>query len=228
MERPWWRHPYSDADQQGGSSHGAETRRPRGKDDDRTRRQPQQHATDLGRGVAGAQRHHRRPAAGGRRRRRRGDTDSISVAELTGEIPIVTDHDITDRGRWPSSRRGRAGGRGPSRRARRDQSPTSPADAEPVELNSLATSNGVVEHRRPSERRRGRRSRRRRRGRRERRRRDDRRRVGRRRVRRRGFRLRRPHPTARNRRRRGLLRAAASFELRAASIRRGSAETPRR
>ena len=30
------------------------------------------------------------PPVGGRRRRRRGDTDSISVAELTGEIPIVT------------------------------------------------------------------------------------------------------------------------------------------
>ncbi len=36
------------------------------------------------------------PPHGGRRRRRRGDTDSISVAELTGEIPIVTDRDITD------------------------------------------------------------------------------------------------------------------------------------
>ena len=36
------------------------------------------------------------PPVGGRRRRRRGDTDSISVAELTGEIPIVSDHDITD------------------------------------------------------------------------------------------------------------------------------------
>ena len=36
------------------------------------------------------------PPVGGRRRRRRGDTDSISVAELTGEIPIVTDHDIVD------------------------------------------------------------------------------------------------------------------------------------
>jgi len=30
------------------------------------------------------------PPVGGRRRRRRGDTDSISVAELTGEIPIYT------------------------------------------------------------------------------------------------------------------------------------------
>ncbi|MDT5018680.1 MAG: hypothetical protein QOD39_4840 [Mycobacterium sp.] len=33
------------------------------------------------------------PPVGGRRRRRRGDSDSISVAELTGEIPIIRDHD---------------------------------------------------------------------------------------------------------------------------------------
>lgn len=33
------------------------------------------------------------PPIGGRRRRRRGDTDSISVAELTGEIPVVRDQD---------------------------------------------------------------------------------------------------------------------------------------
>ncbi|MGH3677892.1 MAG: hypothetical protein ACRDU5_19600 [Mycobacterium sp.] len=31
------------------------------------------------------------PPVGGRRRRRRGDSDSISVAELTGEIPIISD-----------------------------------------------------------------------------------------------------------------------------------------
>ncbi|HKV19566.1 MAG TPA: hypothetical protein VJR50_11070 [Mycobacterium sp.] len=31
------------------------------------------------------------PPVGGRRRRRRGNSDSVSVAELTGEIPIVTD-----------------------------------------------------------------------------------------------------------------------------------------
>ncbi|MCT7658538.1 hypothetical protein [Mycobacterium deserti] len=31
------------------------------------------------------------PPVGGRRRRRRGDTDSVTVAELTGEIPIVRD-----------------------------------------------------------------------------------------------------------------------------------------
>jgi len=32
------------------------------------------------------------PPVGGRRRRRRGDTDSVTVAELTGEIPIVGAH----------------------------------------------------------------------------------------------------------------------------------------
>ena len=36
------------------------------------------------------------PPAGGRRRRRRGDTGTITVAELTGEIPVVTDEPKTD------------------------------------------------------------------------------------------------------------------------------------
>jgi hypothetical protein len=36
------------------------------------------------------------PPVGGRRRRRRGNTDSVTVAELTGEIPIVTDHDVDE------------------------------------------------------------------------------------------------------------------------------------
>ncbi len=34
------------------------------------------------------------PPVGGRRRRRRGDTDSVSVAELTGEIPIYSTGEI--------------------------------------------------------------------------------------------------------------------------------------
>ena len=70
------------------------------------------------------------PPVGGRRRRRRGNTDSISVAELTGEIPIVTDHDIVDH--------------------EVEESETSPAPSplaeehdEPV---SPVTSNGVVDH----------------------------------------------------------------------------------
>lgn len=36
------------------------------------------------------------PPVGGRRRRRRGNSDSVTVAELTGEIPIVTDHTDVD------------------------------------------------------------------------------------------------------------------------------------
>ncbi|HVQ48525.1 MAG TPA: hypothetical protein VMS92_00645 [Mycobacterium sp.] len=36
------------------------------------------------------------PPVGGRRRRRRGDTDSVTVAELTGEIPIVRGHDVDE------------------------------------------------------------------------------------------------------------------------------------
>ena len=35
------------------------------------------------------------PPVGGRRRRRRG-SDSVSVAELTGEIPIVAEHDVAE------------------------------------------------------------------------------------------------------------------------------------
>jgi hypothetical protein len=36
------------------------------------------------------------PPVGGRRRRRRGNADSVTVAELTGEIPIVTGHDAEE------------------------------------------------------------------------------------------------------------------------------------
>ena len=36
------------------------------------------------------------PPVGGRRRRRRGDTDSVTVAELTGEIPIVRGQDVEE------------------------------------------------------------------------------------------------------------------------------------
>ena len=70
------------------------------------------------------------PPVGGRRRRRRGDTDSISVAELTGEIPIVTDHDIVD--------------------TEVEEPETSPAPSpladEHDEPISPVTSNGVVDH----------------------------------------------------------------------------------
>lgn len=36
------------------------------------------------------------PPVGGRRRRRRGDSDAVTVAELTGEIPIVSGHDADE------------------------------------------------------------------------------------------------------------------------------------
>src|SRR3954453_10242670 len=36
------------------------------------------------------------PPVGGRRRRRRGNSDSVTVAELTGEIPIVPGHDVDE------------------------------------------------------------------------------------------------------------------------------------
>src|SRR4051794_18968765 len=36
------------------------------------------------------------PPVGGRRRRRRGNSDSVTVAELTGEIPIVSGHDVEE------------------------------------------------------------------------------------------------------------------------------------
>jgi hypothetical protein len=36
------------------------------------------------------------PPVGGRRRLRRGDNDAVTVAELTGEIPIVRDDDVDD------------------------------------------------------------------------------------------------------------------------------------
>ncbi|HKP43452.1 hypothetical protein [Mycobacterium sp.] len=42
------------------------------------------------------------PPVGGRRRRRRGNSDSVTVAELTGEIPIVTD-DVDAAERAPSA-----------------------------------------------------------------------------------------------------------------------------
>jgi hypothetical protein len=36
------------------------------------------------------------PPVGGRRRRRRGSSDSVTVAELTGEIPVVSGHDADE------------------------------------------------------------------------------------------------------------------------------------
>src|SRR5690242_12405459 len=36
------------------------------------------------------------PPVGGRRRKRRGDTDAVTVAELTGEIPVVSSARVDD------------------------------------------------------------------------------------------------------------------------------------
>src|SRR4029079_3544653 len=36
------------------------------------------------------------PPVGGRRRRRRGNSDSVTVAELTGQISILSDRDVHD------------------------------------------------------------------------------------------------------------------------------------
>lgn len=65
------------------------------------------------------------PPIGGRRRRRRGDTDRITVAELTGEIPVVRDHDADEPATGDSS--------------------TAVVD-EPVVAEEPAPSNGAVDH----------------------------------------------------------------------------------
>ena len=70
------------------------------------------------------------PPVGGRRRRRRGNADSVTVAELTGEIPIVTGHtDVEDL----------------------EESLDAEADveqpvAQPIEADVPAPTNGAVEH----------------------------------------------------------------------------------
>ncbi len=43
------------------------------------------------------------PPVGGRRRRRRGNSDAVTVAELTGEIPIVTDGALAETGQAPEA-----------------------------------------------------------------------------------------------------------------------------
>src|SRR6185436_1047706 len=99
MERPWWKRPCADAERED-EAHRRPDQAPAkaqrkhtmtGSDDSHSSTRPISVAELLARnGTIGA------PPVGGRRRRRRGDTDSISVAELTGEIPIVRDHDIAD------------------------------------------------------------------------------------------------------------------------------------
>ena len=71
------------------------------------------------------------PPVGGRRRRRRGNTDSVTVAELTGEIPIVTDHQDVEDTEDPDH-------------VEEAAAPTDEADAPAP--TTPAPSNGVVEH----------------------------------------------------------------------------------
>lgn len=80
------------------------------------------------------------PPVGGRRRRRRGDTDSISVAELTGEIPIVTDRDIVEQ---PVAEEPLA----QQDVAEPVEVPVEEVEAvEPPDLTSPTVSNGAVDH----------------------------------------------------------------------------------
>jgi hypothetical protein len=62
------------------------------------------------------------PPVGGRRRRRRGNSDAVTVAELTGEIPIVTDSDVEEAAPEPS------------------------ADDEHADATGPVSTNGAVEH----------------------------------------------------------------------------------
>jgi hypothetical protein len=84
------------------------------------------------------------PPVGGRRRRRRGDTDSISVAELTGEIPIVTDHGAADQDVIDPDVTAE-----PAADAVVEEPESQPgealADAEPESNGGLAAGDGVVE-----------------------------------------------------------------------------------
>lgn len=79
------------------------------------------------------------PPVGGRRRRRRG-ADSITVAELTGEIPIVRDDDAPATGRSAAA----------VVEAPADAEPVAPAetaDTEPAaETADAASTNGAVDH----------------------------------------------------------------------------------
>ncbi|MDD4868414.1 MAG: hypothetical protein PHQ28_15250 [Mycobacterium sp.] len=44
------------------------------------------------------------PAVTRRRRRRRGDSDAVTVAELTGDLPVIRDDDVTEpEPRWPEA-----------------------------------------------------------------------------------------------------------------------------
>src|SRR6478672_3224753 len=99
MERPWWKRPCADAEREDGGApapHQAPAKAQRqhtmtGPEDSHSSTRPISVAELLARnGTIGA------PPVGGRRRRRRGNSDSVTVAELTGEIPILREHEVHD------------------------------------------------------------------------------------------------------------------------------------
>src|SRR6476659_6858922 len=99
MERPWWKRPCADAEREDGGApapHQAPAKAQRqhtmtGPEDSHSSTRPISVAELLARnGTIGA------PPVGGRRRRRRGNSDSVTVAELTGEIPLVREQELHD------------------------------------------------------------------------------------------------------------------------------------
>src|SRR6185295_7613154 len=99
MERPWWKRPCADAEREDEAHrrpHQAPAKAQRqhtmtGPEDSHSSTRPISVAELLARnGTIGA------PPVGGRRRRRRGNSDSVTVAELTGEIPILREHEVHD------------------------------------------------------------------------------------------------------------------------------------
>src|SRR6476659_6788142 len=99
MERPWWKRPCADAEREDGGApapHQAPAKAQRqhtmtGPEDSHSSTRPISVAELLARnGTIGA------PPVGGRRRRRRGNSDSVTVAELTGEIPILREHEVAE------------------------------------------------------------------------------------------------------------------------------------
>ncbi|UUO01525.1 hypothetical protein M4D79_24320 [Mycolicibacterium novocastrense] len=87
------------------------------------------------------------PPVGGRRRRRRG-ADSVTVAELTGEIPIVRDDDAPTTGRSAAAVVEAPADAGPVAPA--EAADTEPAaetaQAAPAETADVASTNGAVDH----------------------------------------------------------------------------------
>lgn len=77
------------------------------------------------------------PPVGGRRRRRRGNADAVTVAELTGEIPVITDDDVPaeadEEAKAPEPPKPAPPPRTPPARAATPARAPEPAVADPVE-----------------------------------------------------------------------------------------------